>query len=303
MTSNTKTGVVKVAHHPAQHIAARYPYAAFGSNLLLKQIADRCKQCDIINRGELPGFRLDFARVATISADEASVVPVGVYKLSPTDIEKLDTFEGHNRVYDRFLVTPVLANGERVRCFTYIKRDAALQPPMPHYFDKVRDGYRDWNLDTRPLVEARERAEAEWERTRPEREAKAKSQATQYEFDYTKWDPVSSYGAYGFQNDSPRKRPSRKERRRNKCEVASLDDYRRTALANMPVTVPRYLTASHHEVEWGQKEGDIFWRIKGERVWYRDVSSHEDIQSGLVRGEFEPRLPGAQAYKPMKGAQ
>ena len=46
--------------------------------------------------------------------------------------------------------------------------------------------------------------------------------------------------------------------------------------------------------------GDFYFRAKGSRVWYRDVSGHEDIQSGLVRGELARNLPGAGAYRPIE---
>ena len=157
MTDTLPVRWLNVSHHSAAHIAARYPYAGYGSNLWLQQMAERCPQAEIIHRGRLRGARLAFSRVATIIADENVDTLVGVYQLSATDIEALDKKEGLGRVYDRYLVTPEV-DGNAVRCFTYIKRDATPRAPSDEYFAKLTAGFRDWGFPDRRLRRARERA-------------------------------------------------------------------------------------------------------------------------------------------------
>lgn len=158
MVDTLPTRWLNVSHHSAAHIAARYPYAGYGSNLWLQQIGERCPQADTYGRGRLRGARLAFARVATIIADANVDTLVGIYTLTASDIETLDRREGLGRAYDRYLVTPEVDDGNAVRCFTYIKRDATPAAPTDEYFAKLTAGYRDWGFPDRRLRRARERA-------------------------------------------------------------------------------------------------------------------------------------------------
>ncbi len=113
---------VRVTHKSPDHIAARYPYAAFGSNLNIGQMAQRCPMADPVGVGVLRSARLVFAYYLGIVQDDNATVPVGVYRLNAADIATLDRYEGLGRSYERYLVTVEL-NGQAVRCFTYIKRN------------------------------------------------------------------------------------------------------------------------------------------------------------------------------------
>lgn len=161
MTTEVPTTLLKITHHDAAHVANLYPYAAFGSNLSLLQMAERCPQVEIMTPGKLIGFRLAFARYATIIPDEGSTTPVGIYRLSPSDVAALDKREGLGRSYDRYLVTPMCADGVARRCFTYIKRDARIEKPSDSYYLKLVEGYRNWGFEDRKLRHARKRAEVE----------------------------------------------------------------------------------------------------------------------------------------------
>lgn len=148
---------VKVTHKNALHIAERYAYAAFGSNLDLGQMSRRCPQAEILGAGVLPNARLVFEQVATIVADERSTCPIGVYRLNATDVAAMDRSEGLGRAYDRYLVTAELP-GRLVRCFTYIKKDTRLGPPSQAYYDRIRSGYRQWGFDEQRVYRAARKA-------------------------------------------------------------------------------------------------------------------------------------------------
>ena len=288
MTDEIKFSVLKINHHTPGHCASRWPYAAYGSNLLFKQIAERCPRNDLITSGRIIDYRLDFARVATITPDVGSTVPVGIYKLSQSDIETLDRREGLGRTYDRYLITPITDDGRAIRCFTYIKRDSVLQPPTDDYFHKLVRGYADWHFEDRRLRHARARAVKAWEADAPRREAEAKRTAS-----FRSWVPENPWG----------ERPPRQARPPKPQPLPGLDE---TVTVQSLVTgrekqVPRYACASHQNVEWGARGSDMFWRVRGTRAWYRDISEPADIQSGLVRGEFAVSLPGSQAFKIVEG--
>ena len=148
---------VRISHHPAQHVAERWPYAAYGSNLDLAQMSRRCPQAEIIGAGVLPNARLVFEQVATIVADERSTCPMGVYRLNATDVAAMDRSEGLGRAYDRYLVTVEMPN-RLLRCFTYIKKDTRLGAPSQAYYDRIRSGYRQWGFDEQRVYRAARKA-------------------------------------------------------------------------------------------------------------------------------------------------
>lgn len=148
---------VKVTHHTPEHIAARYPYAAYGSNLALRQMAYRCPMADPVGLGLLRNARLVFSPYLGIVEDDQASVPVGIYRLTAADIAALDRYEGLGRSYDRYLVT-VEFNGVAVRCYTYVKRNNDPQAPTDRYYETCLEGFADWQIDTRRLRHAREHA-------------------------------------------------------------------------------------------------------------------------------------------------
>jgi len=277
MTNEIPMSVVKVSHHSAKHIADRYPYAAYGSNLWMAQINERCPHADLVIAGKLLDHRLDFAKVATITTDKTSTVPVGIYKLREKDIERLDRHEGMSRVYDRYLVTPVTDDGRALRCFTYIKRDGALQPPTDKYYGKLLAGYRDWHFDDRRLRHARARAIEVWAAGAEEREKAATTKII---------DDV--------------------ERVRRRYLAASAGQA--WAQGEMwepegnvvPLTPRNDVKMKHRDVEWGFRDGQHYFRRKGQRDWYLDVSMPDDIANKVARGVLARGLPGAQAYRMKK---
>jgi hypothetical protein len=276
-------------------------YAAYGSNLMLDQIVQRCPDVHMAAAGRILDYRLIFARVASIEAHEGSTTLVGLYNLSASDITTLDKREGLGRTYDRYLITPITNDGRAIRCFTYIKRHNLLEPPSEDYYQRLSAGFRDWRFDDRRLRHARDAAVKAWQDPNHRREVeKHRRQST------------AVWGVLDAKPQSKTMRAIQKAVMRPADErLKSSDDdvfdriereAKRRVATTCPGTgkliiVPRYATAAHHNVEWGKRSDTLYWRIKGDRTWYRDISGHDDIQSGLVRGEFESTLPGAQAFK------
>jgi hypothetical protein len=194
MTEQIPTRWVKVTHHSPAHIAARYPYAGYGSNLALCQMQARCSDAEIVGAGTLPRPRLAFAHYATIIEDAAADCQVGVYRLSPRDVEALDRREGLGRSYHRYLVT-VLIDGVETRCFTYVKIDAEIRPPLDAYYRIIEEGYRDWNFDSADLRAARSRA-VKTARQRVRREAARRDATTATEYLNTLREDREDWGRY-----------------------------------------------------------------------------------------------------------
>lgn len=146
---------VRVSHHTPDHIASRYLYAGYGSNLCLEQLVRRCSGAEIVGPGILRNARLVFAYHLGIVEDDAATTLMGVFKLTAADVAALDRYEALGRSYERFLVT-VEVNGAAVRCFTYVKRNNEPEQPSARYYNVCLQGFADWNFDSRRLRHARE---------------------------------------------------------------------------------------------------------------------------------------------------
>lgn len=84
-------------------------YFAYGSNMSLDAMRQRCPGSKFICVGCLEGYRLDFTRdsagwkggVADIVSKEGSEVWGLVYEITDRDLEALDQYEGYRYAYDR----------------------------------------------------------------------------------------------------------------------------------------------------------------------------------------------------------
>ena len=85
-------------------------YFAYGSNLDPNQMKNRCPASRVVGTAKLIGYRLAFSYysdgwaggVANVEKSEGSEVWGVIYELMETDLESLDVFEGHPKIYQRF---------------------------------------------------------------------------------------------------------------------------------------------------------------------------------------------------------
>ncbi len=69
-------------------------------------------------------------------------------------------------------------------------------------------------------------------------------------------------------------------------------------LGNVVPLPPKYeILASHARVDWGYRDGQHYFRVKGQRAWYLDISMPHDIARQVARGRLADNLPGA--YRPV----
>jgi hypothetical protein len=131
-------------------------YLAYGSNLNLKQMAERCPKTKPLGAVTIEGYRLLFRggadhAVATIEPCEGSVVHAGLWQLYPEDEWALDRYEGFPRFYYKKTVN-VLYNGKSVPAMVYIMSDG-YPPGLPslYYLKSIQDGYKDFGLNASAL--------------------------------------------------------------------------------------------------------------------------------------------------------
>lgn len=138
-------------------------YLAYGSNLNIWQMAERCPTAKMLGTAELKGYELLFRgkphrAVATIEPKEGASVPVLLWKLRPTDEISLDRFEGVPNTYAKRMVE-VAYGKESIKAMTYVMTlgfHAGL--PSAEYLSRIAAGYDRAGFDFGVLTAALERS-------------------------------------------------------------------------------------------------------------------------------------------------
>ena len=132
-------------------------YLAYGSNINLKQIKERCPTAQFLSKVVLKGYKHTFPLhsvswgdgVAGIVLDKKEQVEGVAYKISKDDLEKLDKFEGVDKgAYFRKKEKIVLENGLILKAWIYlpISDNNSSFPPSLKYIDTILEGGRDHEL-------------------------------------------------------------------------------------------------------------------------------------------------------------
>jgi len=145
-------------------------YIAYGSNLNLVQMADRCTSARVIGKSEMKDWQLLFrgsrtGAVATVEPKNGSSVPVLVWEITPADEAALDRYEGWPFLYRKETVE-VKVNGKAVKAMVYIMNEGRpLGQPSCYYYSTILEGYMDAGFDVdilrRAAAESVEMEEAE----------------------------------------------------------------------------------------------------------------------------------------------
>jgi len=130
-------------------------YLAYGSNLNKRQMARRCPDAVPVGTVTISNYELVFRGVATIEPKMGASVQCAVWKISPEDERSLDRYEGYPRLYVKqdFWVQ---VNGKSFRAMAYVMVNniRPKSPPPTDYLRTIVEGYADFGLDDKPLIEA-----------------------------------------------------------------------------------------------------------------------------------------------------
>lgn len=136
-------------------------YAAYGSNLNLHQMANRCPTARIIASSEMNDFRLLFrghreGAVATVEPYKGGKVPILIWEITKEDEAALDRYEGWPYLYRKEIVK-VKLKGKSVDAMVYIMNGKRpLGQPSLYYYSTILDGYKAQNFDVEILHSAME---------------------------------------------------------------------------------------------------------------------------------------------------
>ena len=130
-------------------------YAAYGSNLNLLQMEDRCPKAKRVGTSSLEGYQLLFKGVnhhchLTVEPKEGSFVPLGIFEVNEKDEASLDNYEGCPFYYHKEEIHLRLDDGKEIDAFIYImNEDEQWQKGFPNnfYYHGVRYGYQFFGFD------------------------------------------------------------------------------------------------------------------------------------------------------------
>lgn len=138
-------------------------YIAYGSNLNLSQMKERCPTGGVIGTSEIKDFELVFKgsrtnAVATIEPCEGSVVPVLVWDIKDGDEKTLDRYEGYPNLYGKGEMKITL-DDNHIPAMVYIMTPGhQYGSPSEFYLKTIEDGYNDSGFDTDVLYKAVEKS-------------------------------------------------------------------------------------------------------------------------------------------------
>jgi len=162
----------------AKKAAKKYLYFCYGSNLHVGQMGFRCPKAKLLGAAILKDYVLEFrgadgSAVANVRKVGGSLVVGGMWEITDKCLVALDIYEGYPTLYKRIMVD-VEMGGEIYQAITYIMvRKYMIGTPSKRYFNVIREGFEDFNLEMSSFIDAVEMAvEASLERAAFFNEAK-----------------------------------------------------------------------------------------------------------------------------------
>lgn len=122
---------------------------AYGSNLNVKQMAQRCPNAVRLGRLRLDNWRIVFRGVADCVREPGAVCYGGVWRITDECERALDIYEGVDAGMYRKEYIPIkkLQDGT-TGMLVYCMNSTGIMPPSKRYFGVIRQGYRDFKIPT-----------------------------------------------------------------------------------------------------------------------------------------------------------
>jgi gamma-glutamylcyclotransferase len=125
-------------------------YFAYGSNLWLEQMQNRCPNLRVMGMGSLAGYRWiiskrGYANIVKSLSDEVQGV---VYEITAGDESSLDSYEGVNIDSYRKEMVSVIIEGAVHNCLVYVDSIVEEGKPQFEYIDRINRGLAESGLAT-----------------------------------------------------------------------------------------------------------------------------------------------------------
>lgn len=115
-------------------------YFAYGSNMDLVQMENRCERAATVGAATLASHRfiINSHGVATVVPDSGSNVQGLLWRITEEDERSLDHYEGvQEGVYHKAFLEIETPQGKKVTALVYIAADSAPGRPKPGYVEKI----------------------------------------------------------------------------------------------------------------------------------------------------------------------
>lgn len=141
-------------------------YLAYGSNLSVQQMLQRCQDAIYVGTAVLPDHQLLFkgsksGSYLTVEPKAGYTVPLLVWKISDRDEWMLDRYEGYPTFYNKKMLTvdvmPLFDGGKPVTVdglIYFMPSERTLGCPALHYYDICHEGYCRFGFDRKILQKA-----------------------------------------------------------------------------------------------------------------------------------------------------
>jgi hypothetical protein len=130
-------------------------YFAYGSNLNLLQMEERCPAAEPLDKLYLPDARLVFRGVADVEFVQGETCPGGLWRLTPACEAALDRYEGCTRdgrgLYRKVRIAVDDLPDDETHVMMYVMNSTGIMPPSARYYRVIADGYDDFGLRLREL--------------------------------------------------------------------------------------------------------------------------------------------------------
>lgn len=128
-------------------------YIAYGSNMNKEQMARRCPKATPIGKQTLQDYKLEFRGVANIIKCKGETTPVALWSITETCERSLDRYEGYPRLYRKEYIK-LKINGREVIGMVYVMNKGEIAPPSDYYYNVIKQGYKDFQVDITTLEKA-----------------------------------------------------------------------------------------------------------------------------------------------------
>lgn len=117
-------------------------YFAYGANMSLDSMGQRCPQAEPVGPAYLNNWQLVLTDHATVMPAPGERVPGALWRITNECERNLDVFEGWPTYYRK---ETVKIRGNEVMIYVMNDPDP-YGHPSDYYVELLRDGYRDWDL-------------------------------------------------------------------------------------------------------------------------------------------------------------
>lgn len=129
---------------------------AYGRNLDLNKMKEKCPHCILVGQTYLYDWQLAFRKYITIEPCKGQKVPVGVFQIDEIAEKELDKVEDFPVMYRKEIVEIDL-NGKKEKAIAYVINDTVAKYPDEAYLERVFNSYKFFNFDPKYITDAIER--------------------------------------------------------------------------------------------------------------------------------------------------